>query len=65
MKITIICLVRHGETDWNVLGKLQGRTDIRLNESGILQAEECSEHLKSFQWDVIITSHFRRISRFV
>lgn len=60
MKITLICLVRHGETDWNVLGKLQGRTDIRLNESGILQAEECSEFLKSLQWDVIITSPLKR-----
>ena len=60
MKITLICLVRHGETDWNVLGKLQGRTDIPLNESGILQAEECSEFLKSLQWDVIITSPLKR-----
>ena len=60
MKITKICLVRHRETDWNVLGKLQGRTDIRLNESGILQAEECSEFLKSFQWDAIITSPLKR-----
>ena len=60
MKITLICLVRHGETDWNVLGKLQGRTDIRLNKSGILQAEECSEYLKSLQWDVIITSPLKR-----
>lgn len=25
MKITTICLVRHGETDWNVIEKLQGR----------------------------------------
>lgn len=60
MKITLICLIRHGETDWNVIGKLQGRTDIQLNESGILQAEECSEFLKSLQWDVIITSPLKR-----
>lgn len=60
MKITTICLVRHGETDWNALGKLQGRTDIQLNETGIIQAEECSEFLKSSQWDVIITSPLKR-----
>lgn len=60
MKITTICLVRHGETDWNALGKLQGRTDIQLNETGIIQAEECSEFLKSAQWDVIITSPLKR-----
>ncbi|MCK1998637.1 histidine phosphatase family protein [Psychrobacillus psychrodurans] len=58
--MTIICLVRHGETDWNVIGKLQGRTDIPLNEAGILQAEECSEFLKTSQWDVIITSPLKR-----
>ncbi|MFB5087001.1 histidine phosphatase family protein [Psychrobacillus sp. PGGUH221] len=58
--MTIICLVRHGETDWNAIGMLQGRTDIPLNETGILQAEECSEFLKTSQWDVIITSPLKR-----
>ncbi|MFX3673585.1 MAG: histidine phosphatase family protein [Paenisporosarcina sp.] len=58
--MTSICLVRHGETDWNLLGKLQGRTDIPLNETGILQAEECSEFLKSSKLDVIITSPLNR-----
>lgn len=60
MKITTICLVRHGETDWNLKGKLQGRTDIPLNEAGILQAEECSEYLKSFVWDALVTSPLMR-----
>ena len=41
-------MVRHGRTDCNVLGKLQGRTDTRLNKSGILQAEKCSEFLNLF-----------------
>lgn len=53
-------MVRHGETDWNALGMLQGKADIPLNESGILQAEECSEFLKTSQWDVIITSPLKR-----
>ena len=39
--MTKLCVVRHGETDWNSLGKLQGRKDIPLNNIGILQAEEC------------------------
>lgn len=58
--ITSICLVRHGETDWNALGKIQGRTDITLNGRGILQADECRQFLMKYKWDVIITSPLKR-----
>ncbi|WP_416151780.1 histidine phosphatase family protein [Salipaludibacillus sp. HK11] len=58
--MTTICLVRHGETDWNSLGRLQGRTDIPLNSKGILQAEECGCYLKHYGWDVMITSPLKR-----
>lgn len=58
--MTTICLVRHGETDWNALGKIQGRTDIPLNSTGIQQAEECGEFLKATEWDVMITSPLKR-----
>ena len=55
-----ICLVRHGETEWNNLGKLQGREDIPLNMVGINQIKDTVNYLKDFRWDIIITSPLLR-----
>ena len=55
-----IYVTRHGQTDWNVQGKTQGRTDIELNEVGIKQAKQTKEELKNVDIDLIICSPLKR-----
>ncbi len=43
----IIYFVRHGETDWNAEGRLQGQRDIPLNDLGRVQAHEAGEKLRA------------------
>ena len=55
-----ICLIRHGETDWNLIGKFQGREDIPLNKTGIEQIQRAADYLKKSKWGEIITSPLSR-----
>ncbi|MDQ1077090.1 MULTISPECIES: histidine phosphatase family protein [Microbacterium] len=56
--MTILTLVRHGETDWNSGGRIQGSTDIPLNDTGRAQARELAETLAAEYAgrDVVIVS---------
>lgn len=45
MPTTNLLLVRHGQTPWNALGKIQGCTNIDLEEEGRRQAKLLSQHL--------------------
>ena len=53
-------VIRHGQTDWNVKEKCQGRTDIELNNTGIKQAQNAKEQLKKYKIDLIICSPLKR-----
>ena len=57
-----IFLIRHGETDWNLKGKIQGSCDIELNETGIKQAEELSNKMvdKNYKFSKIYSSPQKR-----
>lgn len=57
---TTIGLIRHGETEWNNLGKAQGISDIPLSEDGTKQANALANRLCGEEWDVIISSNLTR-----
>ena len=49
-------LVRHGETEWNKLGRFQGHQDIKLNERGLAQARETAKAAAGWGHSAIYTS---------
>lgn len=56
-------LVRHGETDWNRRGLVQGDSDIPLNGWGIQQAQALSERIGHEKFDAIYASNLMRAQR--
>lgn len=58
--MTELYLVRHGETDWNAARRIQGRTDIPLNDTGRDQARQAGELLARRRWDAIYASPLSR-----
>ena len=58
--MTDLYLVRHGETDWNRQRRIQGLTDIPLNETGRSQARATGMLLSRRHWDGIFSSPLGR-----
>lgn len=57
---TIIHIMRHGETDWNLQRRWQGSLDIPLNQTGRRQAEEVAREFTDISLAAIYTSHLKR-----
>jgi probable phosphoglycerate mutase len=53
-------LARHGETEWNALGRLQGHTDIPLNEAGRAQARALAVSVAGSGIAAVVTSDLVR-----
>jgi broad specificity phosphatase PhoE len=58
--VTRLLLVRHGETDWNADGRLQGQTDRPLSDFGRTQAHKLAEELAAEKLEAIYSSDLAR-----
>jgi broad specificity phosphatase PhoE len=58
--MTTLLLVRHGETDWNAEGRLQGQTDRPLNDFGRRQAQRLGAELEADDLESIYSSDLAR-----
>ncbi len=58
-----IYLIRHGQTNWNVEGKLQGHTDEPLNDDGEKQALVLQEKLNKINFSAVFSSDLSRASK--
>jgi len=56
----LITLVRHGETDWNAAGRIQGHEDISLNKTGLAQAASLVPRLLEEPFEQVFCSDLQR-----
>lgn len=58
--MTVVYLVRHGATEWNVDKRAQGQADIPLNDKGRLQALDVAKQLCNFEIGAVYSSDLQR-----
>lgn len=56
-------LLRHGQTEWNIEGKIQGKTDIPLNETGLRQARCLAEGMREREISAVYSSPLLRAAQ--
>lgn len=59
---TYLTIVRHGETEWNKIGKQQGHLNSNLTENGVKQAESIRDYIKN-DYNFIISSDLGRATQ--
>ncbi len=59
--MTTLILIRHGETEWNREGRIQGHLDSALTTEGIAQAEACARRLAAEQFHALYASDLPRV----
>jgi len=57
---TLIMLIRHGETAWNLERRLQGQSDAPLNKTGAMQAQRVGVHVSSLGVQAVYSSDLSR-----
>lgn len=59
---TKICLIRHGQTNWNKQKLIQGRIDNLLNDTGKVASREAAKKIKelNIDWEVFLSSPLKR-----
>jgi broad specificity phosphatase PhoE len=60
---TTFYIVRHGETEWNRDGRLQGQKDSPLTEKGLAQAKVVAQKLRHIKFDALFSSDLLRAKR--
>lgn len=57
---TLLYLIRHGETEWNKERRIQGHSDIELNDRGKQQAEKLASYMERFDLSHVYASDLQR-----
>ena len=57
---TELILIRHGETEWNATGRIQGHREVSLNDRGQKQAQAVADRLKNESFNALYSSDLKR-----